>query len=106
MRKTTAALSLAAALSLTPVAAASAEAHGAAARPVAVEPTASPNQDNNDDSGNKGLNGLWGLLGLAGLLGLIPRRRKAQQPGQMPHASDAARTTSRDQGDVPRNPRT
>jgi MYXO-CTERM domain-containing protein len=106
MRKTTAALSLAAALSLTPVAAAPAEAHEVAARSATVESTAAPNQDNNDDGDNKGMHGLWGLLGLAGLLGLMPRRRRAQQPGQTP-PSDAARTTSRGyQGDVPRNPGT
>jgi MYXO-CTERM domain-containing protein len=100
MRKLPAVVSLAAALLLTPVAAAPVEAHEATARPVAVEPTPAPNQDNNDDGGNEGLNGLWGLLGLAGLLGLIPRRRKEQQPGYAPHASDATR-----RGDMSRNPR-
>jgi MYXO-CTERM domain-containing protein len=105
MRKTTAALGLAAALSLTPVVATPAEAHGRAARPAVVAETPAPEHDNYNSSGNKGL---WGLLGLVGLLGLIPRRRKPQQPAQRPHASDTTRTTSGSQeyeGDLSRNPR-
>lgn len=104
MRKTTAALGLAAALSLTPVAAAPAAAHGAADRPAVVTqtPAPTPNQNNNHDNGNKGMNGLWGLFGLAGLLGLIPRRRKQQQPEQTVHA---APTTSREYQGVPRGSR-
>lgn len=104
MRKTTAALSLATALSLTPVAAAPAAAHVTTDRPAAVTQTPAPNQNNNND--NKGMNGLWGLLGLAGLLGLIPRRRKTQQPDQMAHVSDANRTTSREYQGASRSPRT
>ncbi|MFJ8581770.1 hypothetical protein [Micromonospora sp. NPDC093277] len=95
MRKTTAVLSLAAALSLTPVAAAPAAANEAGTRLPAVEATPTSNQDKNYDSGNKGLNGLWGLIGLGGLLGLL-RRPKVQQP---PHRPEP-------RGDVPRNPRT
>lgn len=75
MRKTVAVLSLAAALSLAPAAAA--QAYEPIQQHVAVQPTPDPNE--NDDGGNAGLNGLWGLLGLAGLLGLIPRRPKAQE---------------------------
>ncbi|WP_408635605.1 WGxxGxxG family protein [Phytohabitans suffuscus] len=95
MRKMAAVVSLAAALSLTPVAAAPAEAHEAAARPAAVEPTPAPNQDNNDGSGDKGLNGLWGLLGLAGLAGLVRRRPKVEQ-GHTPRTSDTVRTEPRE----------
>jgi MYXO-CTERM domain-containing protein len=87
MRKTTtAALGVAAALSLTPVVATPAEAHGAPAHQTVIAETPAPTPNNNDGNGNKGLNGLWGLLGLAGLLGLIPRRRKPEQPAQRPQA--------------------
>jgi len=101
MRKTTAALGLAAALSLTPVVASPAEAHGPANRPAVVAETPAPNQNNND--GGNGNKGLWGLLGLVGLLGLIPRRHKQQQPEQRDFVSTGAREY---QGNQQRNPRT
>jgi len=101
MRKTTAALGLAAALSLTPVVASPAEAHGPAHRPAVVAETPAPNQnDNYSSNGNKGL---WGLLGLVGLLGLIPRRHKQQQPEQKEFVSTGAREY---QGNQQRSPRT
>lgn len=100
MRKTVAVVSLTAALSLAPAAAA--QAHEAVQKPVehvAVQPTPDPNQ--NDDGGsNTGLNGLWGLLGLAGLLGLIPRRPKAPETNygtaERPAGASATRTEARE----------
>ena len=105
MRKTTAVLGLAVALSLTPGVAVPAEAHGAPAHPTVLAQSPAPTQENSDGSGN---NGLWGLFGLAGLLGLIPRRRKPQQPAQTPRATETTRTTSGShdyQRDMAGNPR-
>lgn len=110
MRKTIAVVSLAAVLSLAPVAATSAGAHEVTAvdAAVVVQPTPTPVPDNGDEGGNKGNNGLWGLLGLlglSGLLGLIPRKPKVKQPGYSSHVSDAARSEARDnRGDIPRDP--
>lgn len=97
MRKTVAVVSLAAALSLAPAAAA--QAHEPVQDVVAVQPTPAPTQ--NDDGGdNRGLNGLWGLLGLAGLLGLIPRRPKTPETqygrAETPTASTGMRTDVRE----------
>jgi MYXO-CTERM domain-containing protein len=66
MRKRTAAVAVAAALTIFPTSAAFADAHVSAA-PQQEETT-------EDDDGDK--TGLWGLLGLAGLAGLAGLKRR------------------------------
>lgn len=107
MRKTAAAVGIAAACIMAPASSALADSHdtGQGHRSVAAAAQPSPSPGGGGNSGG-GMGGLWGLLGLAGLFGLIPRKGGRGQQTSDYVSSGAGRGEhrgqgGRDRGDMP-----